>query len=1100
MRNRALFDPPPGASPMIQRLLIANRGEIAIRIARAARERGIGVVTLFASNDAHSAHVRFGDAAHALPGAGAAAYLDIAAIVAAAQAHECDALHPGYGFLSENGGLARACAEAGIVFVGPSPEILDLFGDKTRARALAQSCGVPVIEGTAEAISLEEAQAFFAGQGAGGAVMLKAVAGGGGRGMRAVESAEELPRAFARCQSEALRSFGQDAVYAERYVRNARHIEVQIVGDGQDVVHLWERDCTLQRQNQKLVEIAPAPGLPAPLRDAILDAACRMARAACYRNIGTFEFLVDADRIGAQDAFFFIEANPRLQVEHTVTEEVMGRDLVGIQLDIASGRSLADIGLDQAAIGAPDGFAVQVRVNMESMDAKGLPRPSSGTISTFELPGGPGVRVDTFGYAGYRTSSAFDSLLAKLIIHARGDFRQAIGRTRRALDEFRIDGVSTNMNFLAALLARPEVADNRVTTRFIADHIGDILGAMTDPAPPPPSPSGQPRAEGWSPLVAPMTGAIAAIQVAVGDRVAAGAELAVLEAMKMEHVLRADISGIVRAIPGAAGSVVAEGEPLLFIEPIDGAIAADDAGSQSADAGERGDIALLNARIAVTLDDARPAARDRRRARTQRTARENLADLLDPGSFVEYGQLAVANRHQRHDLDTLLGMSPADGFVMGLGTIGAATFGARAASVAVGAYDATVFAGTQGRINHEKTDRLFDIAGERKLPVVLFPEGGGGRPGDDPSASVAGLDTPTFMKLAKLSGRVPVVGIVSGRCFAGNAALLGLCDVIIATEGCAIGMGGPALIEAAGLGSFTPEQVGSADVHAANGVIDLRVADEAAAVTAAKQYLSYFQGVMPDWEAGDVQSLRNVVPENRRRAYDVRDAGGLIADQGSWLELRPDFGRAYVTALLRVEGRPMGVIANNPLFNAGAIDSDGADKAARFLKLCNAHGLPVLTLIDTPGIMVGPEAEKTGLVRHAARLFATAAAIDTPLFAIILRKAYGLGAMAAAGGHFHRPTFTIAWPTGELGGMGIEGGVRLGHKQALDAITDPAERQAYFDARVAAQYDKGKAVSAAAYFDIDAVIDPADTRKWIVRGLDAAGGTARPSHGFIDTW
>ena len=653
-----------------------------------------------------------------------------------------------------------------------------------------------------------------------------------------------------------------------------------------------------------------------------------------------------------------------------------------------------------------------------------------------------------------------------------------------------------------------------MTTRFIADHIDALLAAMSQtppetlPAPPadrvtvaedtmPAPPS---AASGWWPLSAPMTGAVSLIAVTEGTAVAAGAELVVLEAMKMEHILRAGVSGIVRDIHRLAGSVISEGEAILFIEPADIGTVAGATLRQVDPDHIRPDLAALGQRLALTLDDHRTAARERRDARGQRTIRANLADLLDAGSFLEYGQLAVANRHLRHSPDELLAISPADGFVMGLGTVNGVSFGGKAATVAVGGYDATVFAGTQGKINHTKADRLFDLTGERGVPLVLFAEGGGGRPGDDPSATVAGLDTASFYKLARLGGKVPVVGIVSGRCFAGNAALLGLCDVIIATEDCAIGMGGPALIEAAGLGSFTPEEVGSVEIHNRNGVIDIRAADEAEAVAAARQYLSYFQGNMQRWQASDPRLLRHVIPENRLRAYDVREVCRLLGDDDSWLELRPGFGGSYVTGLLRVEGRPMGVIANNPHVNAGAIDSDGADKASRFLKLCNAHGLPVLSLIDTPGIMVGPQAEKTGLVRHAARLFATAAAMEVPIFAVVLRKAYGLGAMAAAGGHFHRPAFTVSWPTGELGGMGIEGGVRLGHKQALAAIADPAERQAYFDAKVAAQYEKGKAMSAATYFELDAVIDPAETRAWIIRGLDAAGDSAKPHNSFIDTW
>ncbi|MFA7603376.1 MAG: carboxyl transferase domain-containing protein [Novosphingobium sp.] len=1082
---------------MFRKLLIANRGEVAVRIARTAGERGIATVMVHSQDDAGSPHLAHATTIHALADKGPAAYLDVAAVVAAARAQGCDALHPGYGFLSENAALAQACEEAGIAFVGPPPAQLALFGDKARARDLARQCAVPVIAGTPGPITLEEAQAFLAAQGPGGAIMLKALAGGGGRGMRAVESADALAEAYARCQSEALRAFGKDALYAERLIRRARHIEVQIVGDGRDVVHLGERDCSLQRQNQKLVEIAPAPGLAPELRGRLLDAACAMARASGYRGIATFEFLIDRDAAGHDTAFAFIETNPRLQVEHTVTEEVMGRDLVGIQLDIATGASLADIGLTQEAVGTPRGFAIQARVNMEAMDARGNPRPGTGTIAAFDTPGGPGVRVDGFAHAGYRPPAGFDSLLAKLVVSAPGSFAAALARARRALDEFRIEGLPTNIAFLQGLLARPEVAAYDMTTRSIAEAAPAIVAALPQPEAPAPAVT---TPEGWLPIAASLTGRIAALCVSEGDTVAAGAELVVLEAMKMEHVLRAEAGGVVRAVLHAAGAQVGEGEPILLIEPRD--VAGGNVGAVDGPDPDhiRDDLAAVRARQARTLDAARPAAVERRRGRGQRTARENLADLLDEGSFAEYGQLAVAFRHSRHTADELLNRSPADGFIAGVGTVNAARFGAPAASVAVGTFDATVQAGTLGHTGHKKADRLFDLARERRIPLVLFAEGGGGRPREDP-VTITGLNSPTFLKMAQLGGKVPLVGVVSGRCFAANAALLGLADVVIATRDATIGMGGPALIEAAGLGTFTPEEVGPVAMQTRSGVVDIAVADEAEAVVMAKRYLSYFQGDDAAWEEHDQRLLRHAVPENRLRAYDVREVGRLIADAGSWLELRPAFGQAYVTALARIGGRPVGVIANNPLCNAGAIDSPASDKAARFLRLCDAFGLPVLSLIDTPGIMVGPEAEATGLVRRSARLFAAAAGLRVPLFAVVLRKAYGLGGAAAAGGYFQAPFFTIAWPTGELGGMGLEGSVRLGYKRELEAIADPAERQALFEKRVAVRYEKGKASFTASYFEIDAVIDPAETRHWLLRGLAAtatrAGGWPG---GFIDTW
>ncbi len=744
---------------------------------------------------------------------------------------------------------------------------------------------------------------------------------------------------------------------------------------------------------------------------------------------------------------------------------------------------------------------MQLRINMETMDAGGRSLPTGGTLDTFNPPGGPGVRVDTFAYPGYQTVARFDSLLAKLIVTTgNADFGTLLGRARRAAGEFDIVGVDTNLPFLCQLLSHPAVAANEVTTRFIATHIDELLPAAG------PGASEQVESVDAGPgdnvtrVTAPLFGVISLVKVNTGDVVAAGTELLLVEAMKLEHEICAPHDGTVVEVLATAGDTVQQGQVTVVMDSSDSGNSIG-AATEDVDLDTiREDLQLVRERIGETLDDHRPQAVERRRSRGQRSARENIADLCDDNGFIEYGQLAVAYLHARKSDEELRATTPADGFITGIGSVNGEHFGADNSQVAVGCYDATVMAGTQGHKNHQKADRLFDLAREHKMPLVLFAEGGGGRPREDP-VTIAALENTNFRKLAQLSGKVPILGIVSGRCFAGNAALLGLADVIIATENSNIGMAGPALIEAGGLGHFTPEDIGPIDVQHGNGVVDIRVEDEAAAVSAARQYLSYFQGAVTDWEAGDSRRLRHVVPENRLRAYDVRHVIDLIADTASVLELRSAFGKAYVTALIRVEGKPLGVIANNPKFNAGAIDSDSADKAARFLRLCDAHGLPVLSLIDTPGIMVGPEAERTGLVRHSARLFATAASMTVPLFAIVLRKAYGLGGAAAAGGHFKAPFFTIAWPTGELGGMGLEGAVQLAYKKELEAIEDSDERQAFFAERVASRYRKGKAVFIASYFELDAVIDPAETRSWIVKGLRAtATSTGKGSGRFIDTW
>jgi acetyl-CoA carboxylase carboxyltransferase component len=500
----------------------------------------------------------------------------------------------------------------------------------------------------------------------------------------------------------------------------------------------------------------------------------------------------------------------------------------------------------------------------------------------------------------------------------------------------------------------------------------------------------------------------------------------------------------------------------------------------------------LRARLAATTDAGRPDAVARRRKTGQRTARENIADLVDEGSFIEYGALALAAQRQRHAIDDLVKMSPADGIVCGVGTVN----GAR---TMVLAYDYTVFAGTQGVMGHKKLDRMLALAREWRVPIVLFAEGGGGRPNDTDAATVAGLDTPSFLGFAALSGLVPRVGIASGRCFAGNAALLGCCDTIIATEDSTIGMGGPAMIEGGGLGTFKPEEVGPIDVQTKNGVVDVRAHDEAEAVLVAKKYLSYFQGPTQGFTFADQTALNNALPERRRRAYKIRPIIETIADTGSVLELRREFGRCMVTALVRIEGQPFGLLANDPYYLGGAIDSDGADKAARFLQLSDAFGLPIVSLCDTPGFMVGPPAEKTALVRHTSRMFVAAASLTVPLFTVILRKGYGLGAQAMTGGHFHAPFFTVSWPTGEFGGMNLEGAVRLAMRRELESIADPEARDQAFRAMVDVAYERGKAINMASLLEIDAVIDPAETRAYIVRGLRSVPPRAEKRR-FVDTW
>ncbi|MEV4238699.1 MULTISPECIES: carboxyl transferase domain-containing protein [unclassified Nocardia] len=1117
------------------RVVVANRGEVAVRVIRTARERNYSTLALYTGSEAATLPVRLADAAFQLPGTGAAAYLDIAAVVGAARSAGADALvHPGYGFLSESADFATACAAAGLVFVGPSPEVLRIFGNKLSARDAARQAGVPVLPATSVGADLAEISAFFADHPTG--VMLKASAGGGGRGMRAVHTADKLADSFDRCRAEARAGFGDDTVYAEALAADARHIEVQVIADGHRAITLGDRDCSIQRRHQKLIEIAPAPNLPAALRERLHRDAIGIAESVSCRGVITVEFLVTGTEA------WFLEVNPRLQVEHTVTEAVTGVDLVAAQLDLARGADLHDlalgdlpgsdspqpestataVGMSAAATGRTNrglvvqvtgrddranafgdlrGFAVQARVNAEMVTVGREVLPSTGVLTEFAAPTGVGVRVDTAAFTGMRQGAQFDSLLAKVI--AQGPtYSAAVRRCSDALAETVIAGVDTNASLLRAVL--DQLADGvGVSTSWFEKSIGELLGRAGDYTPTVAqragdSATGDPAhalAEHRSPAVAdpaaiaialeddeqgirsPMGGTVVSLAES-GSIVPAGAEVVVLEAMKMQHVLRAEQPLRISRHLVAPGATVDPHALLLTWIPADHDGPAADIDAIDLDA-VRADLAQVRERHRIGLDAGRPAAVAKRHKLGRRTARENIADLVDDDSFLEYGALAVAAQRLRRSPEDLIANTPADGLIGGIATINADRFGAEAARALVMSYDYTVLAGTQGMRNHAKTDRMLQLAHEQRLPVVFFTEGGGGRPGDTDYSGISGLDVTTFRAMGALSGRVPLVGIVSGRCFAGNAALLGMCDVVIATPDANIGMGGPAMIEGGGLGVYAPEDIGPIDVQRRNGVVHIVAADEAEAVATARRYISYFQGPLGDWTAPDPRLARHVVPENRLRALDIREVIAAVADIDSVLELRRDWGVGVVTALIRVEGRPVGLIANDCHHLGGAIDAPGADKLSAFLQLCDAHGLPIVSLCDTPGFMVGPEAEKEATVTKFSKLFIDSAALTVPFGTVIIRKGYGLGAQAMAAGSFRAPRFVIAWPTGEIGGMGLEGAVRLGFAKELAAIEDPDKRQEAFDNLVQLAYANGKALTAATVLELDDVIDPADTRRWI---------------------
>jgi acetyl-CoA carboxylase carboxyltransferase component len=604
-----------------------------------------------------------------------------------------------------------------------------------------------------------------------------------------------------------------------------------------------------------------------------------------------------------------------------------------------------------------------------------------------------------------------------------------------------------------------------------------------------------------SSLRSPLVGTVVAVKVLVGDVIAAGTEIVVIESMKMEHPVLAETSCRISALFVTVGQSVGEGEVLA--ECVAESVSTREVASTVTGSGKRADLEQLRVRQNLLRDESRSEAVAKRHAKGQRTARENVADLIDDGTFVEYGSFGVAAQRSRRSEGDLVANTPADGLITGLAKVNSKLFGAERTNCAVVAYDYTVLAGTQGFINHRKKDRIFEVAKRNMTPVVLFAEGGGGRPGDTDAPGVAGLDVMSFASFAQLSALVPLVGIASGYCFAGNAALLGCCDVVIATENSNIGMAGPAMIEGGGLGVVKPTDIGPIATQTLNGVVDVRVVDEAEAVAVARKYLSYFQGVTTVFSRHSDDALRELVPEQRTRVYDVRAVINTLADLDSVLELRPDFGVGIITAFARIEGRPVGIVANNPAHLGGAIDSPSADKMARFVQLCDAFDIPLISLCDTPGFMVGPQAEESAQVRHFSRLFVTAASVTIPWITVVLRKGYGLGAQAMAGGSFHAKDMIVSWPSGEFGGMGLEGAVRLGFKKELDAAGTPEQREDLEKRLIEAAYIRGSALSMASHTEIDDVIDPADTRKRILAVLLACPtplprtGKKRP---MVDTW
>ena len=1112
-----------------KRVLIANRGEIAIRIAKAASALGIESVGVYAPADSLSLHTRFTTEARRIghdDGDPLSAYLDAEDLVTAAVASGCDCVHPGYGFLSESPHLAQLCADAGLQFIGPSAEVLALFGDKVRARELARAAGIPVISGSEAPLAMPKAGVKLASK-LGYPIMLKACAGGGGRGMRAVETANDLEAAFESCQREAQAAFGDGRLFMERLLQRPRHIEVQVLADGGgNVVHLHERDCSVQRRNQKVIEVAPAESLADETRNRLLADAVRLARAADYVNAGTVEFLV----VPETGEYYFIECNPRIQVEHTVTEQVTGIDIVEAQFRIAAGASLHALGIgDQKAVGSPRGFAVQARVV-----ARG-----GGAITAYKEPSGPGVRVDACGYAGYAPPPQFDPLLAKVIgaSNSSASFESAVDRTLRALEEFHIAGLSTNLAELRGILSHPEVRGGDARTSLLAetpsitppdaaasnaigllDRQAALRGGMAAELGTGTNKPGLAAADGQRAVECPIAGTVIEFRAAADIRVATGDTLLVVSAMKMETVVSAPCAGVVAAAESlSAGESVAAGQVVALIDPASTETGGD-LGADTADgtwAPLLDDIramqGLANKRLAPGSTDPGVV---RQRSRGKLTCRERIDLLLDDGTFREVG--SVAGFASYDDEGEVVDFTPAN-HVGGWGKIDTR-------SVVVCADDFTSRGGHADGAIGAKSRHLDQLALEMRVPSVRLLDGssgGGSVAAMVPAQRQEGESTAKESTGAIKAGRprvaggggsylpghlgssmyteqlstVPVVNMLLGSVVGIGAAkaVLGHFSVMVRDIAQLFVAGPPVVIHAMGY-DISKEELGGWHIHCRNGSVDNLAESEEEAATMARRFLSYLPSSV--YETPPVTSpnpddpperreeeLFALIPRARTTTFDIRKAIRLMADVGSFFEIGPLWGTDQVTGFVRFDGHPIGVIASDSQHpNGGALTADGCAKLTRHLDLCDLFHLPILNLVDNPGFAVGLEHELAGTIRRGGEWMVASAQANVPIFTVVMRRSFGV-----AGNNYatprSQPSVRVAWPAADVGGIPPEGGIEAAYKRQLAESDDPEALRAELMARI--ESARGP-VGPLSRFQIEEMIDPRDTRKMICDWIETA--------------
>ena len=1114
---------------MHKRVLIANRGEIAIRIAKAASALGMESIGVYAPADSLSLHTRLTTEARRIghdDGDPLSAYLDAEALVDTAVASGCDCVHPGYGFLSENPRMAKLCADAGLQFIGPSPEVLALFGDKVRARELARAAGIPVIPGSDAPLATPKAAAKLA-RSLGYPVMLKACAGGGGRGMRAVETAADVEAAFESCQREAEVAFGDGRLFMERLLQRPRHIEVQVLADTDgNVVHLHERDCSVQRRNQKVIEVAPAAALAIATRNKLLADAVRLARTAHYVNAGTVEFLV----VPETGEYYFIECNPRIQVEHTVTEQVTGIDIVEAQFRIAAGAPLDALGIgDQKAVGAPRGFAVQARVVAQG----------GGAISAYKEPSGPGVRVDACGYAGYAPPPQFDPLMAKVIgaSNSSASFESAVDRTLRALEEFHISGLPTNLAELRGILSHPEVRSGDARTSLLAEAppiaplnstASNAIGLLDRQAALRPgmaanvgtgaSKPGLAAADGQRAVECPIAGTVVECHAVPGAGVRLGQTLLVVSAMKMETVVAAPCAGVVAAAQTLSpGESVAAGQVVALVTPAS-TETGEHVGADTADGTWAPLLDDIRAMQGLALKRLAPGSTDpgvvRQRSRGKLTCRERIDLLLDEGTFREVGSIAGFASYD--DSGQIVDFTPAN-HVGGWGKIDTR-------SVVVCADDFTSRGGHADGAIGAKSRHLDQLALEMRVPSVRLLDGssGGGSvaamvPAQRQEGESAAKESTGAIKAGRprvaggggsyLPGHlgstmyteqlstVPVVNLLLGSVVGIGAAkaVLGHFSVMVRDIAQLFVAGPPVVIHAMGY-DISKEELGGWHIHCRNGSVDNLAETEEEAAAMARRFLSYLPSSV--YEAPPVLSpnpedppdrreeeLFALIPRTRTTTFDIRKAIRLMADADSFFEIGALWATDQVTGFVRFNGHPLGVIASDSQHpNGGALTADGCTKLTRHLDLCDLFHLPILNLVDSPGFAVGLEHELAGTIRRGGEWMVAFAQVNVPIFTVVMRRSFGV-----AGNYYatprSQPSVRVAWPAADVGGIPPEGGIEAAYKRQLAESDDPEALRAELMARI--ESARGP-VGPLSRFQMEEMIDPGDTRKMVCEWIETA--------------